>query len=71
MIGPTSYACPCGFRDEVKQPAPPSVYCPNCKDSCAVPWTPPRAPPVSAGRVIRPKRRLLAEQSREGSGHVR
>jgi len=51
-----SFACPCGFRDEVREPAPASVYCPECKRSRgAVRYVPTYAPPEGAGRPVTAK----------------
>lgn len=46
-----SFACPCGFRDEVKHPAPLAVDCPSChRQGTCVRITPRYPPPSIAGR---------------------
>lgn len=50
-----SYECLCGFRDEVKKPAPDRLNCPECKGKGSLRRYVPRyAPPPIAGRALRP-----------------
>ena len=47
-----SFACPCGFRDEVKHPAPLAVDCPECRrNGTCVRLVPRYPPPRIAGRT--------------------
>ncbi|MBB4154155.1 hypothetical protein GGQ80_002065 [Sphingomonas jinjuensis] len=47
-----SFACPCGYRDEVREPCPQRIDCAGCKDAGSMARVTPRyVPPASAGRV--------------------
>jgi hypothetical protein len=55
--GPTypvaSYACPCGARDEVKEPAPRRLDCWSChRPETMARWLPLHPPPLTAGRKL-------------------
>lgn len=64
---PASFACPCGFRDEVMQPAPDAVYCPECKKvDAAVRFIPLNPPPHGAGRELTDRERRRIEGGPSG-----
>ncbi|OWK27546.1 hypothetical protein SPDO_32290 [Sphingomonas dokdonensis] len=48
-----SFACPCGQRDEVREPAPETLPCiaDRC-DGTMIRFTPRWAPPAGAGRSL-------------------
>lgn len=46
-----SFACPCGYRDEVREPCPQRIDCAGCKTVLGMArWAPPCPPPAGAGR---------------------
>lgn len=53
MSGVASFACPCGCRDEVREPAPTPLPCwgDRC-DGTMKRFTPKFAPPAGAGRIL-------------------
>jgi hypothetical protein len=53
IVGPVaSFACECGARDEVKEPAPPTVDCFGCRQVQGMKRFSPRwPPPRHAGRT--------------------
>jgi len=70
FIGPRwptgSFACDCGARDEVLEPAPARLDCWGCKRSRGMTRYPPRfLPPPAAGR------RLTAEEAERVSREMR
>ncbi len=51
-----SFACFCGFRDEVKKPAPDRLFCPECKtENGLVRYVPRYAPPPHSARELTDK----------------
>lgn len=52
MTAVASFACPCGIRDEVREPAPATLPCwgDRC-DGTMKRFTPKFAPPAGAGRT--------------------
>jgi len=56
--GCASLACPCGFRDEVKEPCPDRLDCPECHGLETLARIVPRyAPPAGAGRDLTERER--------------
>lgn len=53
MTDVASFACTCGWRDEVREPAPETLPCldPRCTGSM-VRFNPRWAPPAGAGRSL-------------------
>lgn len=48
-----SFACWCGFRDEVKEPAPRVLDCPDCRTIEGLKRVVPRyLPPIKGGREL-------------------
>lgn len=52
MSAIASFACPCGARDEVREPAPRTLPCWNRCDGTMIRFTPRWAPPAGAGRRL-------------------
>ncbi len=53
MSAVASFACPCGARDEVREPAPAAMLCWNGRCGGTMTRFAPRwAPPAGAGRAL-------------------